>query len=164
MTSPCHHVSLYLVAVAALLVRVPVWAQDEAADFEADFEVPGTEITDTHGDGGLELGDADIAGNPLKNIFKNWPEDLVIAPVPGRSPQLGWNLALVGGYFLGSRDEDSEVAPSVLGGFAMVTENGSYAYGGGANLHLLDDKLRVKAVAGYMDIRYRFYGIKVAAG
>jgi outer membrane protein assembly factor BamA len=41
----------------------------------------------------------------------------------------------------------------------MIAENGSYAYGGGVNLHLLDDKLRVKAGAGYMDVRYEFYGV-----
>ena len=95
------------------------------------------------GDGGLDLKDADFVGSPLKKLVARWPENLVIAPIPGRSPQLGWKLTLAGGYFLESRDEDSEAAPSVLGGFAMVAENGSYAYGGGANLHLLDDKLRV---------------------
>lgn len=41
----------------------------------------------------------------------------------------------------------------------MIAENGSKAYGGGANLHLMDDKLRVKVGAGYADVRYRFYGI-----
>ncbi len=46
----------------------------------------------------------------------------------------------------------------------MVAENGSHAYGAGANLHLLDDNLRVKAGAGYLDIRYRFYGIGNKAG
>jgi hypothetical protein len=157
---------LYLVAITALFVMAPAWAQtaNEAVDPEREFELPGTDLADMHGDGGLHPGDADIVGNPLKDMFKKWPEDLVIAPIPGRSPQMGWQLALAAGYFLGSRDPDSDAPPSVVGGFAMVTENGSSAYGGGANLHLFDDKLRVKAVAGYMDIRYRFYGIGNAAG
>ena len=52
----------------------------------------------------------------------------------------------------------------VIGGLAMVAENGSTAYGGGTYLHLLEDKLRIKAVAGYMDIRYRFYGVGNESG
>ncbi|MCH8060421.1 MAG: hypothetical protein IIA11_08180 [Proteobacteria bacterium] len=44
----------------------------------------------------LEIGDVDFAGNPLKRLPANWPEDLVIAPIPSYSPQLGWNLALGG--------------------------------------------------------------------
>ena len=133
--------------------------QDDEVDPDRDFELPGAEVAGQVGDGGLDLKDADFVGNPLKKLAKRWPEDLVIAPIPGRSPQLGWKLTLAGGYFLESRKEDSAAAPSVLGGFAMIAENGSYAYGGGANLRLLDDRLRVKAGAGYMDVRYRFYGI-----
>ena len=41
----------------------------------------------------------------------------------------------------------------------MIAENGSYAYGAGGYWHLMDDRLRVKAGAGYADLRYRFYGI-----
>jgi len=158
----------HLIAITALfaLALAPAWAQteDEVINPERDFELPAAEVADSVGDGGFDLEDADFVGNPLKSLAKNWPEDLVIAPIPGRSPQLGWKLTLAGGYFLGDRDEESEAAPSVLGGFAMVAENGSSAYGGGVNLHLLDDKLRVKAGAGYADVRYRFYGIGNNAG
>lgn len=133
--------------------------QDDEVDPDRDFELPGAEVAGQVGDGGLDLKDADFVGNPLKKLAKRWPQDLVIAPIPGRSPQMGWKLTLADGYFLESRKEDSAAAPSVLGGFAMIAENGSYAYGGGANLRLLDDRLRVKAGVGYMDVRYRFYGI-----
>jgi hypothetical protein len=125
---------------------------------DRDFDLPASAMGDTIADGGLELTDVDFEGNPLKRFAEKWPDDLVIAPVPGRSPQVGWSLALGGGYFLGHKDEDSEVAPSVLGGFGWYAENGSYAYGLGGNLHLLDDDLRVKFGAGYMDVRYRYYG------
>lgn len=125
---------------------------------ETDFDLPASEMGDTIADGGLELTDVDFEGSPLKRFAERWPDDLVIAPIPGRSPQVGWTLALGGGYFLGERDEDSDVAPSVLGGFGWYAENGSYAFGAGGNLHLLDDDLRVKFGAGYMDVRYRYYG------
>lgn len=124
-----------------------------------DFDLPAAELADMVGDGGFDLSDADFEGNPLKQFAEKWPKDLVIAPIPGYSPQLGWNLTLAGGYFLNSKKEDSESPPSILGGFGMVAENGSYAYGGGAYLHLLEDKMRVKVGAAYADIRYRFYGI-----
>jgi outer membrane protein assembly factor BamA len=103
------------------------------------------------------MGDVDTG--PLKRFAEKWPDDLVIAPVPGRSPQVGWSLALGGGFFFGAEDGESKVPPSILGGFAWYAENGSYAYGLGGKLNLLDDDLRVKFGAGYMDVRYRFYGI-----
>ncbi len=40
----------------------------------------------------------------------------------------------------------------------MWAENGSYVYGAGGNFHLMKDRLRIKAGAGYADIRYRYYG------
>lgn len=148
-------------AIVAVFFLAPAWAQtaNEVVDSNRDFELAGVEVAGLDGVGGLDLGDANFVGNPVKDWFKNWPEDLVIAPIPGRSPQLGWKLTLAGGYFLESRNEDSDASPSVLGGFAMIAENGSYAYGAGANLHLLDDKLRVKVGGGFADVRYRFYGI-----
>jgi len=107
----------------------------------------------------LNLDSVDIGVRPLTTLAEKWPEDLVIAPIPGYSPQLGWNLTLGGAYFLQIGDEDSKTPPSAVGGFVMGAENGSYAYGGGANLHLLNDDFRLKFGAAYMDVRYQFYGI-----
>ena len=136
-------------------------AQDELDPGEADkdFDLPGAEVSDLIGDGGFELNSDDIDSGWLKSFIQRWPKDLVIAPVPGYSPQLGWNLTLGGGYFLESSNKKTDSPSSILGGFAMVAENGSSVYGGGAYLHLLEDKVRVKLGASYMDIRYRFYGI-----
>jgi len=149
----------FLVVVAAFIVA-PAWAQtaNEDVDSDRDFEFASAEVGGLDGDGGQEMSDVNFVGNPVKDRFKNWPEDLVIAPIPGRSPQLGWKLTLAGGYFLESRDDDSDASPSVIGGFAMFAENGSYIYGAGANLRLLDDKLRVKVGGGFANVRYRFYG------
>jgi hypothetical protein len=151
------------VALSLALVT-PAYAQvveEIADDDERDFDLPGSEAAELIADGGLDLGDVDFEGSPLKRFAEKWPEDLVVAPIPGRSPQLGWQLTLGAGYFLESKkkDEDSDTPPSILGGFGMTSENGSYAYGGGAYLHLLDDDLRIKAGAAYADIRYEFFGI-----
>ena len=43
------------------------------------------------------------------NLSAKWPEDLIIAPIPGYSPQLGWNLTLGGGYFLEIGDKNSKL-------------------------------------------------------
>lgn len=131
----------------------------ESSDDQRDFDLPGAEAAELVGDGGLDLSDVDFKGSPLKKFAERWPNDLVVAPIPGRSPQLGWQLTLAVGYFLDSDKEDDESSPSILGGFGMISENGSYAYGGGAYMHLLDDKFRVKAGAIYADLRYRFYGV-----
>ena len=152
--------SALLLAFAAL-ASVPTFAETEetqqSANDERDFDLPGSE-TDLL-EGSLNLDDVDFLGSPLKKLVANWPEDLVIAPIPAYSPQLGWNLTIGGGYFMQIGDKDSEAPPSVIGGFVMGAENGSYAYGGGANLHLLDDKIRLKLGAAYTDVRYEFYGI-----
>jgi hypothetical protein len=134
------------------------YAQIDAGNKERDVRQVGDDIDILEDGSGIEIADVAPIGNPFKKFAAKWPSDLVIAPIPGRSPQLGWKLTLAGGYFLNARDDDPKHKPSVLGGFAMIAENGSKAYGGGANMHLLDDKLRVKVGAGYADIRYRFYG------
>jgi hypothetical protein len=150
-------------ALFVLLLLATARAQEigPLIEDDRDFDLPGSEAADIVADGGLDLGDVDFEGSPLKRLARNWPEDLVVAPIPGRSPQLGWQLTLGVGYFLDSKDEDdeSDSPPSILGGFGMVAENGSYAYGGGAYLHLLDDDLRIKAGAAYADVNYEFFGV-----
>lgn len=149
--------SLAYASLGCVSAFAEISATEDPASDERDFDLPGsgTDILDNS----LTLDDVDFVGNPFKNLVSKWPEDLVIAPVPAYSPQLGWNLTLGGGYFLHLGDEDSETAPSAIGGFVMGAENGSYAYGAGANLHLLDDRFRLKFGAAYIDVRYQFYGV-----
>lgn len=141
-----------------LLVSNPAVAETGADEASTrDFDIQGADAASVSGL--LHLDDANTALNPFQKLSKSWPEDLVIAPIPAYSPQLGWNLTLGGAYFLASGKENTDVPPSLIGAFAMAAENGSYAYGAGTYLHLFDDKLRIKAGAAHIDIRYRFYGI-----
>ena len=130
---------------------------DDISDVRLRFENMRNESFLDNNLGGLGLEGLQFSDNPITKKVKKWPEDLVIAPVPGYSPQLGWNLMLAGGYFLNPRDAESKSPSSIIGGVAMVAENGSTVYGGGAYLHLLDDKLRVKVGAAYADVRYDYY-------
>ena len=145
----------------AVLFNAPLFAEtvdtEVTATGERTFDLPGSEIGPM--ENALNLDNTDLADSLPKTLAEKWPEDLVIAPIPGYSPQLGWNLTLGGAYFLHIGDEGSETPPSTIGGFVMGAENGSYVYGGGANLHLLNDDFRLKFGAAYMDIRYQFYGI-----
>ncbi len=144
-------------AVAVLLL-LPFQAVigDEVSQ-EQQESMPATDVAIPGLD--LAIHDTGNTGGLVRRIADKWPEDLVIAPVPSYSPQLGWNLTLAGGYFLSRDSKDSEAPTSIVGGFVMTAENGSKLYGGGAKLHLLDDRLRVQAGAADIDIRYRFYGI-----
>lgn len=134
-------------------------AAADAEEREYYYSVSGAELTVPD-----ESAETEFSGNVLRRMADGWPPDLVIAPIPGRSPQLGWNLALAGGYFLEIEGEEADVPPSIVGGYAMAAENGSYLYGAGAKLNLLDDKLRVSGGVGRADIRYQFYGIGNDAG
>ena len=149
----------WTIALLSLLTQVSAGARENGGEQTTqDVELtqnPGPELTSL---ASVDLTDLAGTGGIGRSWSDRWPEDLVIAPVPGRSPQLGWMLTLAGGYFIGPRDEASESPPSIVGGFGMIAENGSYAYGAGTNLHLLDDDLRVKAGAAYFDIDYQYYG------
>jgi hypothetical protein len=108
--------------------------------------------------------EAEFAGNPMSSVFGWWPEDLIAAPIPGYSPEFGWKLGLMAGYFLDLAQDGSEAPPSLLGVFGMTSENGSNAYAIAGNLHLFGDRLRVVAAYGEIDFRYRFWGIGNDAG
>ena len=142
------------------LVVLTLLASNAAfANTDAQQDIDLSPVDSTADSNIFHLEEVNSALNPFQALAKKWPEDLVIAPVPAYSPQIGWNLTLGGAYFLDSGEKNTDVPPSLIGGFALAAENGSYAYGAGTYLHLLDDKFRVRAGAAYVDIRYRFYGI-----
>lgn len=151
--TPRLHLAL---AFSFLLTATGGLAQNLDDDEILDLPVSEMEEMGTVVD--LAVDDASISGNPMSTLMANWPPDLVVAPVPGYSPQVGWNLAVAAGYFLTPKDEDSKVPPSILGAFGFIAENGSNVYGVGVKLNLLDDRLRVTAGGGVADVRYRFYG------
>jgi hypothetical protein len=143
--------------IAGVVFASSAWSQDETHLPPEEIDLPEYEESFGQTADLLGLEDMeDVAGNPMQRLFKNWPADMVVAPVPGYSPQLGWNLKLLGGYFL-DPPEDADHAASVVGGFGMIAQNGSHAYGAGANLHLLDDKLRVQVGGLYADVRYDYF-------
>ena len=76
-----------------LLVSNPAVAETGADEASTrDFDIQGADAASVSGL--LHLDDANTALNPFQKLSKSWPEDLVIAPIPAYSPQLGWNLTL----------------------------------------------------------------------
>ena len=93
-----------LLLLAGLLFQSPAWSQEDPEPDLEEFELPEYEESIGQTAEILELDDVDFTGNPLKSLIEKWPADLVVAPVPGYSPQLGWNLKLIGGYFLDTKE------------------------------------------------------------
>jgi len=135
-----------------------VVAAEEDKNGSVRFRPPGTEHSAAFSGSRLEFDDVFVAGASQSSRFSWWPKQLVVVPVPGYSPQLGWSLALGGAWYL---DEEVEGGPppSIIGGFAFASDNGSTAYGVGGMFHLKDDQFRVSAGLGHLDVEYRFYGI-----
>lgn len=127
---------------------------------QPEIEHPIPETTDHP----MELEATGIRGNPARTVAEGWPEDLVVAPVPGRSPELGWKLALGLGYFFDTQKQREDDPSSLVGIVAMGAENGSHAYGAGGSFHLLEDKLRLVSMLGEFKYNYRFWGIGNDAG
>jgi hypothetical protein len=149
--------SRFVLPLVLVLIVADGLAQEKNDEDSLDIPAPDVEELGSVVDIGVD--DAPFTGNPLGSLVANWPPDLVVAPIPGRSPQMGWNLALAAGYFLTPKEEKSDVPPSVIGAYGFFAENGSNVYGAGVKLNLLDDRLRVTAGGGFADVRYRFYGI-----
>jgi hypothetical protein len=151
---------LFLLAFTSALLVEPIIADSGLAQTEAedDTMVAMAEFDILDGSGVLENVGDQINGIPMEPLSEGWLEDLIIAPVPGYSPQLGWMLSGMAGYFIDLDKQNPDTKPSVIGAFGMISENDSYMYGVGTYLHLFGDELRVKAGAGYGDINYRYYG------
>ena len=161
--------SKWLSTLATLLVLAPALVHGTESDTNqssGDRPVnllgsPTGAITPEYG---LPVDAAEFSGNPAASLLSWLPEDLVIAPVPGYSPEFGWSLALLGGYFLDLDKQHPDTPPSIVGLLGWYAQNGSYAVGAGGRFNLLDDKVRIGLAAGYGDVNYRFYGIGDDAG
>src|SRR5210317_2112879 len=106
---------------AFLLSAADALAEDQ--DDDERLDAPVSEMEEMGAIVDLGIDDASTTGNFMGSLVSSWPPDLVVAPVPGYSPQVGWNLAVAAGYFLTPKDEDSKVPPSILGAFGFIAEN-----------------------------------------
>jgi hypothetical protein len=78
----------------------------------------------------------------------------VAAPIPFRNPTIGTGLALGGGYLF--KDEAGS-ATSFLGAGGFRTDNGSYGYGLAGNVVLGDNRWKMSAFLGQVELTYDLY-------
>ena len=88
----------------------------------------------------------------------------IIAPLPISSPALGTGIVPVLGYIFPFQKNDNVSPPSVVGMAALVTDNGSRAFGTYADLFIKQDTYRITALYFQGNINYDLYGIGVVAG
>jgi hypothetical protein len=87
----------------------------------------------------------------------------LVAPLPFKNSQIGWGGALMLGL-IHRFDTDTTVKPSTGAIAGLASENGSWGAMAIEMAHLGGDSWRARGVAGYMDLRYDFYGIGIEAG
>lgn len=78
----------------------------------------------------------------------------ILVPIPIENPAIGTGLALAGAYLF-KTDKNSD--QSFIGLSAFRTNNGSQGYGLAGALSWADNKWKVSALAGEVDVVYNFY-------
>ena len=86
-------------------------------------------------------------------------KDFVVAPLPSRSPLLGWTLAVpaMALYRPAHVDEDDSAWITGMAGF--YAENESWGAGAFHRMGLNEDRWQVTLAGFYADINYRYFGI-----
>jgi hypothetical protein len=130
---------------------------EDPAEGVLDREDSESEI-DGEGQGGEESGEeSGEEGDPPRG-------EPFVAPIPFRSPSLGWGGALAGGYIFRIDREDLDSPPSTasLAGFGAENES----FGGVVSFrgHLARDLWRVSSTAAVARVNYDFFGIGSDAG
>jgi hypothetical protein len=87
----------------------------------------------------------------------------LIAPLPFKNSQIGWGGALMVGL-IHRFDRDTAVKPSTGAVMGLLSENGSWGVMAIEVARFKGDAWRVRGMAGYMNLRYDFYGIGIDAG
>ena len=142
-----------LVGITALGATV-AGAQQEAASPEVTVDPtaavePAIEPPPDPGDGASQGADGGVT--PL------------VAPLPFHNSQIGWGVAVMVGL-IHRFDADTTVKPSTGAVTGLVSENGSWGLMALEIARFGADAWRARGVAGYMDLRYDFYGIGIDAG
>lgn len=89
---------------------------------------------------------------------------IVIAPIPTSSPTTGTGITLMAGYIFPLSKSDKISPPSVIGGAALITNNGTRAWAAGTELYFKQDRYHILAGFAHGDLNYDFYGTGSAAG
>ena len=89
---------------------------------------------------------------------------LVIAPLPLVSPAIGSGFIPVVGYIFPFSKNDKVSPPSTVGGGGLITNNGTRAWGLGAQLFLKENTYEVTVGYFHGNLNYNLYGVGIPAG
>jgi len=85
--------------------------------------------------------------------------EFVIAPLPSRSPLLGWTLAVPAMYLYRPAQVSDTNSAWITGAMGLYTEDGGWGAGLFHKMSFGEDRWRLAAAAFYADINYDFFGI-----
>jgi hypothetical protein len=83
----------------------------------------------------------------------------VVAPVPTVSPAIGSGIVPVVAYIFPFQVRDKLSPPSVIAAAGLITNNGSRAFGFGADLYLKQARYELKTGYGQGNLDYTLYGL-----
>jgi hypothetical protein len=89
---------------------------------------------------------------------------IVLAPIPISSPAIGTGAVIAGALIFPFQKFDTVSPPSVIGGAVLLTDNGSRAFGLGADIYVKQNTYHVSALYVRGNLDYDFFGLGTAAG
>lgn len=89
---------------------------------------------------------------------------LIVSPIPISSPAIGSGVVLVGGYIFPLRKSDTISQPSTIGAAALITDNGTRAWGLGGEFYLNQDTYHITTIYFRGNINYDFFGTGTISG
>jgi Omp85 superfamily domain len=149
---------LLLLALCSLAICC-AFAQ-EAASMPAEVAValqPPPENSTPEGQTASTTDKAAVIDAPQPEI-KFSGRSFVIAPIPISSPAIGSGIVPVGAYIFPFNANDKVSPASVVGALGLITNNGTQAWGLGAQLYMKQDLFRVRAAFARGNINYDVFG------
>jgi len=138
---------------------VIVWPTPEGAGratASAQPTVPELAVSESATPGATEAERA--SAESRKKKLEGGKPIFIAAPIPSRSPALGFGLTLVAGLLF-KPDPSDKVSPlSMVGIAAFRTENGTQGLALGGHLYLKEDRYRVLAALGKAEVYCDYYG------
>jgi Omp85 superfamily domain len=108
--------------------------------------------------------EAKTGAEKTKHAKKNSRGAIVAAPLPLVSPAIGKGIIPVLGYIFPFSKNDKVSPPSTVGALGLVTNNGSRAWGVGADLYFKQNTYEVTSLFGKGNVNYDIYGNGVFEG
>ena len=113
--------------------------------------------------GGVDV-NSGSSGDQLEPPEERNKGEFVIAPIPVINPTTENGLAIGAGYLFHFDKKEQTKSPSVIGGVAFRTTNGTRGYGLGGMFRFKEDKYRLLVAGGDATINLNFFGVGIDAG